>query len=205
MSLFGEKIPSWLRPPVYTVGASLLLLLAAFILDSFISTDIYAKLYLYLPLMEVNTIFTYRAGGFSVAPAGSRAHRRLRLRLWVRAGGMHRLLPARNCHQQQPSGTSRWASIYSCRRPGFRSRRSSCSALWPLSCSGLRRSSPTGCIKRREAQHESPFRPALYLLAAAFIQNFILTTGFGSSIMLRIVRRPKDIRCFPACWRASRC
>ena len=66
MSLFGEKIPSWLRPPVYTVGASLLLLLAAFILDSFISTDIYAKLYLYLPLMAVNTIFTYRAGGFSV-------------------------------------------------------------------------------------------------------------------------------------------
>ena len=66
MSLFGEKIPSWLRPPVYTVGASLLLLLAAFILDSFISTDVYAKLYLYLPLMAVNTIFTYRAGGFSV-------------------------------------------------------------------------------------------------------------------------------------------
>ena len=69
MSLFGEKIPSWLRPPVYTVGASLLLLLAAFILDSFISTDIYAKLYLYLPLMAVNTIFTYRAGGFSVGSA----------------------------------------------------------------------------------------------------------------------------------------
>ncbi len=36
----------------------------------------------------------------------------------------------------------------------------------------------------------------LYLLAAAFIQNFILTTGFGSSIMLRIVRRPKDILLF---------
>lgn len=105
MSLFGEKIPSWLRPPVYTVGASLLLLLAAFILDSFISTDIYAKLYLYLPLMAVNTIFTYRAGGFSV---GSRPVPALidafGLRLWVRAGGMHRLLPARNCHQQHHLG-----------------------------------------------------------------------------------------------------
>lgn len=33
----------------------------------------------------------------------------------------------------------------------------------------------------------------LYLLAAAFIQSFILTTGFGSSIMLRIVRRPKEL------------
>lgn len=67
MSLLGEKIPAWLRAPVYTVGASLLLLLAAVIVDNLISTDIYAKLYLYLPLMAVNTIFTYRAGGFSVS------------------------------------------------------------------------------------------------------------------------------------------
>lgn len=31
----------------------------------------------------------------------------------------------------------------------------------------------------------------LFLLAAAFIQNVVLTTGFGSSVMLRIVRRPR--------------
>ena len=67
MSLVGEKIPAWLRPPVYTVGASLLLLLAAFIVDRAVSHEIYAYLYLYLPLMAVNTIFTYRAGGFSVS------------------------------------------------------------------------------------------------------------------------------------------
>ena len=36
----------------------------------------------------------------------------------------------------------------------------------------------------------------LFLLAAAFIQNVVLTTGFGSSIMLRIVRRPRDTFAF---------
>ena len=67
MSLVGDRIPAWLRPPVYTVGASLLLLGAAYIVDQFISHEIYAYLYLFLPLMAVNTIFTYRAGGFSVS------------------------------------------------------------------------------------------------------------------------------------------
>lgn len=33
----------------------------------------------------------------------------------------------------------------------------------------------------------------LYLVAAAFVQNLVLTTGFGSSMMMRIVRRPADI------------
>ena len=36
----------------------------------------------------------------------------------------------------------------------------------------------------------------LFLLAAAFIQNVVLTTGFGSSVMLRIVRRPRDTFAF---------
>ena len=36
----------------------------------------------------------------------------------------------------------------------------------------------------------------VFLLATAFIQNLVLTTGFGSSIMLRIVRRPGDIWLF---------
>lgn len=36
----------------------------------------------------------------------------------------------------------------------------------------------------------------VFLLATAFIQSLVLTTGFGSSIMLRIVRRPGDIWLF---------
>ncbi len=67
MSLWGSRIPSWLRPPVYTVAASLLLILAALVVDQWVSHELYASLYLFLPLMAVNTIFTYRAGGFSVS------------------------------------------------------------------------------------------------------------------------------------------
>ena len=66
MSLWGTRLPAWLRPPVYTVGASVLLLGAAALVNRYISHELYAALYLYLPLMAVNTIFTYRAGGFSV-------------------------------------------------------------------------------------------------------------------------------------------
>ncbi len=67
MSLLRDRLPGWLRPPVYTLGASILLLGAAFLLDTCISHEIYAALYLFLPLMAVNTLFTYRAGGFSVS------------------------------------------------------------------------------------------------------------------------------------------
>ena len=67
MSLYGDKLPAAARPPVYTLGASALLVGVAFLVDRFISTELYASLYLFLPLMAVNTIFTYRAGGFSVS------------------------------------------------------------------------------------------------------------------------------------------
>lgn len=67
MSVYGDKIPAPMRPPVYTLGASILLVGAALLVDRVISTELYAALYLFLPLMAVNTIFTYRAGGFSVS------------------------------------------------------------------------------------------------------------------------------------------
>lgn len=67
MSVYGDKIPAPARPLVYTLAASALLVGAAFIVDRWVSTQIYAVLYLFLPLMAVNTIFTYRAGGFSVS------------------------------------------------------------------------------------------------------------------------------------------
>lgn len=37
---------------------------------------------------------------------------------------------------------------------------------------------------------------AFYLLTAAFVQNLVLSAGFGSSTMLRIIRRPRDILLF---------
>ncbi len=36
----------------------------------------------------------------------------------------------------------------------------------------------------------------LFLFASALAQNIVLSTGFGSSMLLRIVRRPKDIGAF---------
>ena len=67
MSFVGDKLPDWLRAPLYTVGASVILLGVAIYIDRHISSEIYAALYLYIPLMAVNTLVSYRAGGFSVS------------------------------------------------------------------------------------------------------------------------------------------
>ena len=64
MSLLGERLPQWLRPPVYTVVGSLVLWGSAWLLDTYLSSEIYAALYLYLPLMAVNAL-NYRVGGFA--------------------------------------------------------------------------------------------------------------------------------------------
>ena len=66
MSLIGEKLKPVARAPLYTLLASLLLLVAAYVVDTYISPELYAALYLFLPLMAVNTLVTYRAGGFAV-------------------------------------------------------------------------------------------------------------------------------------------
>lgn len=66
MSLVGDKLKPVLRAPLYTITASLLLVGAAFVVDEYIESELYAALYLYLPLMAVNTLMTYRAGGFAV-------------------------------------------------------------------------------------------------------------------------------------------
>ncbi|MCI8553637.1 MAG: hypothetical protein HFJ80_01665 [Clostridiales bacterium] len=45
----------------------------------------------------------------------------------------------------------------------------------------------------------NPFQQLIfYLLAAAFLQNMVLSAGFGTSIMLRIVRRPGELPLFTA-------
>lgn len=66
MSLVGEKIPAWVRPLVYTGSAAVLMAGAAVIIKSYISEELYASLYVFLPLTAVSTVLTYRAGGFSV-------------------------------------------------------------------------------------------------------------------------------------------
>lgn len=66
MSLVGEKIPAWVRPLVYTTTAGLLMAGASFLVKTYISEELYASLYVFLPLTAVSTVLTYRAGGFSV-------------------------------------------------------------------------------------------------------------------------------------------
>ena len=66
MSLIGRKLANWLQPALYTLVASVLLAGTALVLDHWVSTALYAKLHLFIPLMAVNTIVTYRVGGFSI-------------------------------------------------------------------------------------------------------------------------------------------
>lgn len=67
MSLVGDKLKPVLRAPLYTLLASCILLGVAFVVQEYVEPELYAALYLYLPLMAVNTLMTYRAGGFAVA------------------------------------------------------------------------------------------------------------------------------------------
>ena len=63
MVAVGGKLPPVFQPPVYTLFAASLLFGAAFVLNQFISTELYASLYLFLPLMSVTTLFSYHGGG----------------------------------------------------------------------------------------------------------------------------------------------
>ena len=64
IAVMGNLLAKWLRPAVYVLLASLLLVGTAHLLDRYISTDLYAQLHLYIPLMAVNMLYT-RSVGFS--------------------------------------------------------------------------------------------------------------------------------------------
>lgn len=69
MSVAGDKLPAWTRAPIYTLGAAVILTGGAILMDRLISHELYAALYVFLPLTAVNTLVSYRAGGFSVKHA----------------------------------------------------------------------------------------------------------------------------------------
>lgn len=56
-STVGWKLPAWLRPPLYVAASGLCLTGASAILNAWISTEVYAALYLFLPLLALNTIY----------------------------------------------------------------------------------------------------------------------------------------------------
>ena len=64
MALLGNVMPKWLRPAVYAILASLLLVGCSFILERYISTELYAGLHHFIPLIAVNLLYA-RTVGFS--------------------------------------------------------------------------------------------------------------------------------------------
>lgn len=66
MSLVGEKLKPVIRVPLYTLIALGILLGAGYVLGTYIDAELYASLYLFLPLLAVNSLMTYRVGGFAV-------------------------------------------------------------------------------------------------------------------------------------------
>ncbi len=70
-ALLAKYIATRLQPVVYVLLSSALLFGAAVALRLFISAEIYAHLYLFLPLMAVNTLYTYRS---AIAPTAPRVN-----------------------------------------------------------------------------------------------------------------------------------
>lgn len=68
LSLFiavaGNWLPKWLRPAIYVLLASLLLVGTAYVMEQYVSAELFAKLHLFIPLMAVNMLYT-RSVGFS--------------------------------------------------------------------------------------------------------------------------------------------
>lgn len=57
-SVIGWCLEKWLRPIVYVLLASLLLVGAAFVTEAYISPELYAQLYLFIPLLSVNMLYS---------------------------------------------------------------------------------------------------------------------------------------------------
>ncbi len=62
MPLFGSKLPKWIRPVLYVLLATLLLVGAAYLLEAHISPELYARLYVFIPLIAVNMLHAHSAG-----------------------------------------------------------------------------------------------------------------------------------------------
>lgn len=72
-ALLAKYIATRLQPLLYVLLSSILLFGAAVVLRVAISAEIYAHLYLFLPLMAVNTLYTYRSTIAPTAPRSSLA------------------------------------------------------------------------------------------------------------------------------------
>ncbi|MBE6807630.1 MAG: hypothetical protein E7527_06485 [Ruminococcaceae bacterium] len=60
----GNWLPKWLRPAAYVVLAAALLVGTAYVMNRYVSPELFGELHLFIPLMAVNMLYT-RSIGFS--------------------------------------------------------------------------------------------------------------------------------------------
>ncbi len=56
MPLIGNRLPGWLRPVLYVLLAALALVGASYLIETRISPELYARLYVFIPLIAVNML-----------------------------------------------------------------------------------------------------------------------------------------------------
>lgn len=61
MPLIGNRLPKWLRPVLYVLLAALMLVGCAYLLETYISPELYAQLYVFMPLIAVNMLHAHSA------------------------------------------------------------------------------------------------------------------------------------------------
>lgn len=66
MALLGNGMPKWLRPAVHVILASLLLVGCSFIMERYISTELFAGLHHFIPLIAVNMLYARTVGISSI-------------------------------------------------------------------------------------------------------------------------------------------
>ncbi|MBP5303635.1 MAG: YwiC-like family protein [Clostridia bacterium] len=59
MSLIGKRLPRDFHPPLYALLSMGALFGIAYLLNTYVSTELYASLYLFLPLLAINTLLAY--------------------------------------------------------------------------------------------------------------------------------------------------
>ena len=66
VALLGKKMPQWLRPAIYVLLAAVILVGCSFLLNRYISGELYAKLHHFIPLIAVNMLYARTTGATSI-------------------------------------------------------------------------------------------------------------------------------------------
>lgn len=59
MPFIGNRLPKWLRPVVYVMLSMLLLVGVSYLMETYISPELYARLYVFIPIIAVNMLHAH--------------------------------------------------------------------------------------------------------------------------------------------------